>query len=310
MTDVTKRRTLGIAAALFAVALWAAWIPVTRFGVVTRLSAWDVAALRFGTAGLLLAPVLLRRWREVPWRRFGALVAMICGGGVPYVLAFGKGLAIANSGQGAVLGPGANSALVTLFAFLALRERPPWQRWVGLAITLSGVAFVLLHDVSLGGVRIGGFALVLCASSLWAAYTIGSRVLMLDPLTSTAVVSVVNAAIYVPLYLAFDGGGHLAAAPLGDLLLQAGYQGVITAIVAMIVYAYAVQWLGATGAASFTPLSPVLAAAFGWLVLGDTIDVATAGGLALVVAGVLFAARAPAATKAAARAGRPVTAAR
>lgn len=303
-----NRRTLGILAALVAVGLWAAWIPVTRFGVVTRLSAWDVAALRFATAGLLLAPILLRRWREVPWRRTGALVAMIAGGGVPYVLAFGKGLAIANSGQGAVLGPGANSALVTLFAFLVLRERPPWQRWLGLAITLTGVTFVLAHDVSLGGVRIGGFALVLCASSLWAAYTIGSRVLMLDPLLSTAVVSVTNAALYLPLYAAFDGGAQLAAAPLRDLLLQAGYQGIVTAILAMIVYAYAVQWLGATSAASFTPISPVLAAVFGWLFLGDTVDAVTATGLALVVAGVLFAARAPAATKAEARANAAATA--
>lgn len=287
----SKRRLLGVGAALFAVSLWAAWIPVTRFGVVTRLSAWDVAALRMGVAGLLLSPVLLRRWREVPWRRVGALLALVCGGGVPYVLAFGKGLSIANSGQGAVLGPGANGVLVTLLAVAVLRDRPTWQRWLGLAITATGVALVVLHDISLGGVRIEGFALVLCASTMWAGYTLANRVLQLDPLLSTAVVAGVNAAVYLPLYAIFDGGTHIAAAPLRDVLLQAGYQGVITAIVAMITYAYAVQTLGATSAANFTPLAPVLATVFGWLMLGDAVDAATGIGLALVVAGVIIGTR-------------------
>jgi drug/metabolite transporter (DMT)-like permease len=287
-------RTVGIAAALFAVSVWAGWIPVTRLGVVTSLSAWDVAALRFATAGLVLAPVLALRWRRVPWGRIGPLAALLAGAGVPYLLAFGYGLRVANSGQGAVLGPGANSALVAVLALAVLGEKPSRGRLLGLAITLGGVAIVILHDLALGGVRVGGFALILCASTLWATYTVASRVLHLDPVTNVAVVSVGNAVLYLPFYLASGGFARLAAAPPADLWLQAIFQGVITSVLALLAYAFAVHRLGPTFASSFTPLSPVLAATFGFLLLGDVVDAATAFGLAMVAVGVVVASRAPA----------------
>lgn len=293
MSDAHAGRSTGILAALFAVSVWAAWIPVTRLGVVTKLSAWDVSALRFGVAGLVLLPVLARRWREVPWRRVGPLAALVAGAGVPYLMAFGSGLTIANSGQGAVLGPGANSALVALFAFAVLAERPSRLRALGLAITLSGVALVILHDLTLGGVRLGGFALILFASSLWATYTVASRLLHLEPVLNAAVVCVLNAALYLPFYVAGGGLARLAAAPAGDVWLQAIYQGLITSVFALIAYAFAVHRLGPTVASSFTPLSPVMAAVFGWLLLGDTLDGATALGLGLVAVGVVVASRAP-----------------
>lgn len=285
-------RTAGILVALGTVVIWAGWIPVTRLGVLTTLTPWDVAALRLGTAALLMLPVFVRRFRDVPWRRIGLLATMAAGGGAPYLLAFGYGLRIANSGQGAVLGPGANAAVVALLSHLLLREHVSRLRAFGLAITLAGVATVVLHDAALGGVRLAGFALVLLACGLWASYTIASRVLRLDPLTSTAVVAVGNAVLFLPVYFASHGLAVLAAVPARDLAIQAVYQGVFAAVIAMIGYAYAVERLGATTAASFTPLAPVLAAALGWLLLGDRVDLATGAGLALVALGVAVASRA------------------
>jgi hypothetical protein len=54
----SSRRAAGVAAALLPVGIWAGWVPVTRLGVVTRLARGDIAALRFGTAGLVLLPLL------------------------------------------------------------------------------------------------------------------------------------------------------------------------------------------------------------------------------------------------------------
>src|SRR6266849_2181586 len=55
--DYLKGATFGFAA----VSIWASWSVVTRLAVTTSLDAWDIAALRFGVAGLLLSPVLVRR---------------------------------------------------------------------------------------------------------------------------------------------------------------------------------------------------------------------------------------------------------
>jgi drug/metabolite transporter (DMT)-like permease len=285
----TSRRAAGIAAALVAVGIWAGWIPVTRLGVVTRLSPADVAALRFGTAGLVLAPLLALRWREVPWRRPWPLLAVLAGSGVPYFLLFAYGLRYANSGQGGVLGPGATSVFAVPLAWLALGERPRRRRLAGLAVTVAGIATVVLHDVLGGGGRLAGFALILTASFGWAVYTAASRALMLRPVVNAATVAVGNALAFMPVYLACGGRARLAAVPLADLALQAFYQGILVAVVALIAFAFAIQRLGAAAAASFAPLSPVLVAVFGWLLLGDTVDAATATGLAAVAAGVVIA---------------------
>ena len=41
---------------LAAVSIWSGWIVVARLGLQTSLTPWDIAALRFGVAGLLLLP--------------------------------------------------------------------------------------------------------------------------------------------------------------------------------------------------------------------------------------------------------------
>ena len=287
--DDRRGRAAGVAAALVAVSIWAGWIPVTRLGVVTRLAPADIAALRFGTAALVLAPLFLLHIREVPWRRPGPLFAMLVGAGVPYFLLFAYGLRLASSGQGGVLGPGATSVLAALLAWLALGERPRPRRLAGLAVTAAGVAVVVLHDALAGGTRIAGFALILAAALGWAAYTVASRALMLRPVVNAATVAVLNAVAFLPGYFALGGGARLAAVPLADLALQAFYQGILAAVVALIAFAFAIGRLGAAAAAGFSPLTPVLVAVFGWMLLGDAVDAATVAGLAAVAAGVLIA---------------------
>ncbi len=287
--DDSSRRAAGIAAALVSVSIWAGWVPVTRLGVVTRLAPADIAALRFGTAALVLAPLFVLHFREVPWRRPWPLLAMLVGAGVPYFLLFAYGLRLASSGQGGVLGPGATSALAALLAWLALGERPRPRRLAGLAVTVAGVGIVVLHDALAGGTRIAGFALILAASLGWAAYTVASRALMLRPVVNAATVAVVNALVFLPGYLALGGAARLAAVPLADLVLQAFYQGILAAVVALISFAFAIGRLGAATAAGFSPLTPVLVAVFGWLLLGDAVDPATGAGLAAVAAGVVIA---------------------
>ncbi|MEI8259674.1 MAG: DMT family transporter [Deltaproteobacteria bacterium] len=285
------RRTAGVIAALCAVLIWAGWLPITRLGVVTGLTPGDVAALRYGTSGLVLLPLLLMHLKDLPWRRLAPLAIAAIGAGVPYFIVFATGLRLANSGQGAVLGPGASGLFTVLIARGVLGERLRRAQWAGLAITAAGIALVVLHDVAGGGARIGGFLMVLVASLAWAGFTIASRSLRLKPVLLAGFIAVANALLYLPFYVASGGLERLRAVSPHDIALQVLYQGVLTGVVALTAFAFAVARLGAAGAASFTPLSPVLIALFGWLLLGDTVDAATAAGLAAVAAGVLVANR-------------------
>ena len=48
------RTVAGSALALLAVAIWSGWLVITRVAVTSTLSAEDLSALRFGSAGLIL----------------------------------------------------------------------------------------------------------------------------------------------------------------------------------------------------------------------------------------------------------------
>ena len=142
-----SRRRWGTAAILFAVTVYAGWVPITRLGVLSHLTPADVAALRYAMAGFLSLPVLLLRWRDVPWHRPWPLLAIIVGAGVPYFLFFAYGMRLATSGQGAVLGPGAVSPIAVAIVWVFLRERPTQTQLIGLTLTVGGVIAVLSNDM-------------------------------------------------------------------------------------------------------------------------------------------------------------------
>jgi drug/metabolite transporter (DMT)-like permease len=286
-SNAGRSRLAGTVAALVAVSIWAGWIPVTRYGVVSHLAPVDVAALRYGTSGLLMLPVLWLHRREIPWGRPWLLLLVAVGAGVPYFATFSLGLRVVGSGQAAVFGPGASSLFTLLIAALVLGEPLGTARIVGILCTLAGFTIVAGHDLLTGGARLLGFGLILAASVGWAAFTVGSRRLALPPLVTAAWISVANAIVYIPAYLLFIGPEPIAGAPTLIVVLQAIYQGFMTGTVAMIAFSFAVTRLGAGGAAVYTPLTPVLAGLIGWWLLGDRVDASTAVGLVAVAIGVV-----------------------
>jgi drug/metabolite transporter (DMT)-like permease len=64
MRQVSPHYLRGAVFGLAAVSIWAGWSAMTRLAVITNLDAWDIPALRFGVAGLLLLP------HQVGWASF------------------------------------------------------------------------------------------------------------------------------------------------------------------------------------------------------------------------------------------------
>ena len=225
---------------------------------------------------------------SIPWGKPVWLLLAAAGAGAPYFLLFSAGMRLANSGQAAVFGPGASSVCTIVLARLWLGERIGLARLAGIACTVGGFVWVMGHDLLSGGTRLVGFALILLAATAWSVFTVASRHLRMTPLMTVAFVAVTNAAFLLPWYLATSGLDRLRSAGAAAVMLQAGYQGVMTGTIAMASFAFAVRELGAAGAAVFTPLTPVLATLIGWWLLGDRVDIGTAGGLLAVAIGVLI----------------------
>ena len=270
-------------------AIWASWSTFTRLAVLTRLDAWDVATLRFGVAGLVLLPVVLRRGLVLDRLGWGGLAAIVVGGGAPYGLLAAAGLRYAPAGDQSALNPGFVPVFVALIAAVVMGEKFSVVRKLGLSLIFAGALLIVgWHAASSGGSRTFGHALGLSAAFLWACFTIIMRQAKLDALHAAALVATGSLVTYLPVYIALCGT-RLIKAPLADVALQALFHGILVTIVSLLCYGRALAILGASAGAAFAALVPVLSALFAIPLLGEWPSETNWVGIAAIAGGVYLA---------------------
>jgi drug/metabolite transporter (DMT)-like permease len=272
-----------------AVSIWASWSVITRLAVTTGLDASDIAALRFGVAGLLLSPVLLQRGLARDRLGWLGLAVIIAGAGAPYALVAAVGLRFAPAYDGGALNPGCMPLFVAVISALVLGEKHSTARKLGLSLILAGILIIFGWQAAVWSPsRTFGDALFLFAAFLTACFTVAMRQAELDPLHAVALVSTGSLVIYLPIYLACCGT-RLAQMPLAEIAVQAIFQGVLVTIVSLLLYGRAVAILGASGGAAFGALVPALSGLFAIPFLGERPSETDWVGIVLVSAGVCLA---------------------
>ncbi len=277
----TSHYVRGALYGLLAVCIWASFLVVSRLGVRTSLTPWDVVAIRFGVAGIILAPYLLRRGLALDRLGWIGLSAIAVGGGAPMVLLVNAGLLFAPASHAGALFPGAMPLFVALLAIPILKETLTSCQKGGLVLVSLGViGIVWSSGVNLGLSQIVGHLLFLTAGLAWASYTVAMRWARLDGLHAAAISAVVSFVLYLPGYAAL-APTTLFEAPFLDVVLQAVVQGILTAIVALLLYGRVIAILGATGGAAFVALTPAVTSLLAipvldeWLSLIDWVAIGT-----------------------------------
>src|ERR1700704_4334037 len=136
--QATVRYTRGALYGLAAVSIWSGWIVVARLGLRTSLTPWDIAALRFGVAGLLLLPYVISSGLAFDRLGWIGLTAIILGGAAPVFFA-NSGLLFAPAAHAGALFPGVMPLMVGLLAAAFLREQLTTAKKIGFTLILPGV---------------------------------------------------------------------------------------------------------------------------------------------------------------------------
>jgi drug/metabolite transporter (DMT)-like permease len=240
-----------------------------RLGVRTSLTPWDVAAIRFTVAGVLLLPFLAKRGLAVDRLGWTGVAAIIAGCGAPMVLLVNAGLLFAPAAHAGALFPGVMPLMVAILAAGLLKEAFSTRKWVGLgAIVAGALGIVWGHGGTVGTEQTIGHVMFLLAGLTWAGYTVALRRARLEGLHAAAIAAVGSLVLYLPIYVGI-AGTSIFNAPLPDIALQAVVQGVLTAVVALLLYGRMVSLLGATSGAAFVALTPVMTGLMGIPVLGE-----------------------------------------
>ncbi len=275
----------GLGWGFLAALVWGGYLAFARAGVVGGLAPVDFALLRYGTAALLVLPLLprlgLRDLFGIGWARGLVLAALA---GPAFILLATWGYRFAPLAHGAVVQPAVVTIGTMLLAMLLLGERIAARRWLGVGVVLAGLVLVSGAGMSSGGAWRGDLMFA-AAGVLWALFTIASRRWRVDPWRATVAVAVLGGLAALPLWLLLGDAQALLAQGPRVIATQAVVQGALSGLLAVFAFSWAVALLGPVRAAMFPAMVPALAVLAGIPVAGEWPEAVQWLGLGAVLAG-------------------------
>jgi drug/metabolite transporter (DMT)-like permease len=285
---------LALVAMFAAVSIYGGQFVSVRWGLLSGLSPYDMAALRFIFAGAVMLPFFLRAGvvdcAGMGWRKGLALVTT---GGVPLTILSNVGLMFAPAAHASAIQPGTVAVTATLLAYLGMRARVPFWAGVGFAIVLAGLGAIAVAGSTgqEGGLTILGDAIFVLCGLGWGVFTWLCGRWQVPSVTGAAIVSVLSAAAFLPVYALFLDPG-LGRAPWGVIAFHGINQGILNVAIGLLLWTYGTRTLGVALAARFPPMIPVLGTLIGIPALGEIPSPLAGFGVAGIVVGLLIAAAA------------------
>jgi drug/metabolite transporter (DMT)-like permease len=205
-----------------------------------------------------------------------------------YQYLFVGGVALTSVSNAALI-IGATPVCVAILSTALGHERIAPLHWLGAAISVSGIYFVVGHGASFGGSTLKGDLLVMASVGCWTAYTLGAGRLVArhSALYVTGVTMAIGAVPYV--LLALPGLIRLDWSRPSPWTWTALVLSAIFALgVAYLIWYTAVQRIGSARTAIYSNVVPIVAMAVAALWLGEPLTRAKLIGAGAVLTGVLL----------------------
>lgn len=286
----TSRLRLAMMVGAF-ILLWSSAFSVGKIAI-TDCPPLIFLAVRFLAAGALMLGIAAVR--GMPWTLSKRDVAVFAALGVAnqaMYLGIGFiGLKTVSTGL-AVLIISSNPIVAVVFAALLLGERMTWRKALGLLLGLGGVAFVVKSRLTLGTDQAGGIVFVLIALCAFVAGTILFK--LFAPRQGlwigNGVQSLAAGVVLTPFAAGFEHVGDIV--PTWSLVAAFAYSVLIVSVFVYLLWFHILSVSGATAASSYHFLIPPIGMLFGWLMLGEHLEVADLFGIVPVAIGIYLVTR-------------------
>lgn len=284
-----RKRRLAIGAMFLTVLIFGSNFVISRYAVLNGLTAHDLLALRFATAGLLLLPIFLKpglaRCGGVGWKR-GFWLVLTSGFPMTYLML--TGLTMAPAAHGATIGPG-TVTIIGIIGSVVLFGAVLSRRLIfGVASVLAGLAcLAIAGSTGATSMTLWGDLCFLGVGLLWGFYPLLIQLWRVDGLQGAAIVSVLSLA-YLPIYALFFFRGF-DIAPWYVLVLHALNQGVLNVIIGLWIWGWAAHVLGAAIVGRFPPMIPVTGTLLAIPLLGELPGPLQVAGFVLIIGGLFVA---------------------
>lgn len=242
----------------FTMCIWGGFSLFSRVNIHWQVAVWDVIAMRFAFAAMILMPILWykKQWCFLwQWRAF--VLAMI--GGVGYSCLVYTAFSLAPVVHGAVFLNGMIPVATALLLWLCFKVRPDAHTKIALVIII--ITLMLMIGMILAGAyhfNVGDVIFITCAFC-WASFSILLKEWQFTAWQTMCSSVIWSALVYLPIYAVFIGFSSPNAS-VHHLAIQGVFHSVFVMIVATLTYAMAVARLGAFQAGGLSSLAPFLSA--------------------------------------------------
>ncbi|MEB3766977.1 DMT family transporter [Acinetobacter sp. MD2] len=279
-------RTQGYVFVLITMCIWGSFTILSRLNAAWHISAWDIAALRFTIAFLILMPILLvRRETHFLWKKEPVILALI--GGVAYCLTVYSAFYYVPAAHAAIFLNGCIPLCTAVAGFILFKQPFDKHIWMSLVIMLLALIgmSVLMYEQTHVAFGLGD-ALFFLAAIWWGTFTVLLKQWKLSAWHAMSGVAIWSSIIYLPIYLLFLPK-HLHDATFTHLAIQGIFHGVFVVIIATLSYIAAIERLGAFKAGSIVTLAPFIAAVVAVPLLNEPLSGAVVMGLLGMAVGAL-----------------------
>lgn len=266
----TGRALSGFGFGICAALIWGGFPVIAKMGINNSLDPPAITAIRFLISGIVLLPTFVGAWplirRRLATDKHAVFwLAVICiGAGFPYIWLSVHALRNTPANHFGIIVPSTMMLFSLAGGRLLLKEQLGPNTYLAVGIVFIGLVLIGFESMSRASWLFSDLLFV-GAGFLWAMYTIGSKIVDLKPLETISIVAVVSMMLYAPILFVNDS---IRIENLSDIALQAIYQGILSAVVALLLYTRAVRILGASRGGLFGAIVPaatvLLASIFFW----------------------------------------------
>ena len=271
-------RTQGYLFVCITMCIWGGFTILSRLNLHWHVSAWDLVAMRFAIAFLILMPVLIYK-KDLAFLWHPRPIILALTGGLAYCLTVYTAFLHAPAAHAAIFLNGCIPLCTAVAAYLLFRQPFDKHTWLSLSMMLSALAlmsYLMLHEqASAFGL---GDILFFLSAVWWGIFTVLLKQWKLSAWHSMASVAIWSALIYLPIYILFIPKHFQEAEPV-HLLVQGVFHGVLVVIIATLTYVAAIERLGAFKTGSIVTLAPFIAAVIAVPLLNEPLSPAIMCGL-------------------------------
>lgn len=267
MNNSVATKLSGVFSALLMAIIWSGWIVISKWGMSQTLTEWDIIAIRFLTAAILVTPFYFI-WRSkiasiFSWQVISCSLAC----GTLYLTTNFIGL---NQASAANAGLVVNGALPIMSAVILFFWRGSWLNHfqiIGIFLILAA-AFILTKSNTQSSPA--SFLWFILSCFFLGFYSVAIKLWQLNIATIMVAVPILNTIFYLPIWLFLPS--NLTSSSWQELALQSVYQGIIVSVLALFLMSYSIKALGSVGFSTVLAIVPAGAAIFSYLFLGENIS--------------------------------------